>query len=171
MNCSPETPSQLTWALFLGYHGYYDQFSGQMITKYYHSCHKQLSKATISDGDLSMSQYIYGKLFRLLHPSVHLPCSSFSFFHHQWGCDHSDKSMWISEALSVEKQAMWLWFSHCHSQESVLWELRRRVCETPSHWICPASRLAAKPNNDSDLTSYSYCIAFSMITASSCECA
>lgn len=60
-----------------------------------------------------------------------------------------------------------VWFSRCHPQESVLWELRRRDCATPSYWIRPASQLAATSNNDSDLTSYSYCIASRLITEGS----
>lgn len=45
--------------------------------------------------------------------------------------------------------------------------MRRRDCETPSHWIHPASQRAAKSNNDSDLTSHSYSIASRLITAGS----
>lgn len=67
--------------------------------------------------------------------------------------------------ISGETGYVIVWFSHCHPQESVLWELRRRDCESPSHWICPASQLAVKSNNDCDLTPT--LIASGLITAGS----
>lgn len=63
----------VNWALFLGYHGYYDQFSGQMITKYYHSCHKQLSKATFPCLNTFIGNGFVSCIHLFTYHAVHFP--------------------------------------------------------------------------------------------------
>lgn len=95
--------------------------------------------------------------------AVHFPFSPLVRLRAQW-----QEHVHLRGPISGETDYVIVWFSHCHSLESVLWKLKRRDCETPSHWIHPGSQLAAKSNNYSDLTPYSYCIASRLTTDSLC---
>ena len=115
--------------LFLGYHGYYDQCYCQIITQYYHPCHKQPSKSTMDDEDLPVVRHMHANvMFSVSCVRLsRLPRCSFSFFFLFFTISKAEiivtgacVCVCLRGPISGETGYVIVWFSHCHPRESAL---------------------------------------------------